>query len=198
MADFIGIQLSAIERYGPDLAQPHNFTSPDFRRSTNHSRHALPCCRYLGLSGGGRNTRKSPEGISGAGRRRHYSSAGVRSEGIIAPDDSSRVTLNFLVDANLPDRLVTFLREQGYVAQHVRRMRLPLDTTVWAKAIELDAVLITQDKDFLALLELNPRARLILDTRGNRPFATIMSDYQTALPILIEGLGNGDRLIELS
>jgi predicted nuclease of predicted toxin-antitoxin system len=108
------------------------------------------------------------------------------------------VKLNFLVDANLPDRLVTFLREPGYVAQHVRRMRLPLDTTVWAKAIELDAVLITQDKDFLALLELDPRARLILDTRGNRPFATIMSDYQTALPILIEGLGDGDRLIELS
>jgi predicted nuclease of predicted toxin-antitoxin system len=108
------------------------------------------------------------------------------------------VTLNFLVDANLPDRLVTFLREQGHVAQHVRRMRLPLDATVWARAIELNAVLITQDKDFLALLELDPRARLILDTRGNRPFATIISDYKTALPILIEGLGNGDLLIELS
>jgi predicted nuclease of predicted toxin-antitoxin system len=71
------------------------------------------------------------------------------------------VTLSFLVDANLPDWLVNLLREQGYVAQHVRRMRLPLDTTVWAKAIELHAVLMTQDKDFLALLEQDPRACLI-------------------------------------
>jgi predicted nuclease of predicted toxin-antitoxin system len=108
------------------------------------------------------------------------------------------VSYNFLVDANLPNRLVNFLREQGLVAYHIGRMQLPTDEAVWAKAIELDAIVISQDADFLTLMDKNPQARLVLDSRGNRLFLQIMEDYREALPSILEGLNNGERLIELS
>lgn len=65
------------------------------------------------------------------------------------PPASSVPTWRFLVDENLPERLVGYLRAEGYAAEHAYavglRARPDLDVFEYAKTA--DAILITQDHD---------------------------------------------------
>lgn len=103
----------------------------------------------------------------------------------------------FLVDANLPERLVYLLRDAGHEARHVRSLRLREDKAIWETALAMDAAIVTQDADFLQFLVRDRRTKLVLDTKGNRPFATILEDIRKALPEIEEALLAGEKLIEL-
>ena len=62
--------------------------------------------------------------------------------------------MNFLLDENLSERLGLLLSNAGHYVNHVRALGLRSadDPTVMAKADQLDAVLISADTDFGALL----------------------------------------------
>lgn len=65
------------------------------------------------------------------------------------PSVSNSQLWRFLVDENLPARLVTYLRAEGYEAEHAYDVGLQTrpDTDVFAYARAANATLLTQDHD---------------------------------------------------
>lgn len=70
--------------------------------------------------------------------------------------------MNILVDANIPQKIASRLREEGYSVEYVDRNAE--DTAIIEAAYRNRALLITQDKDFerLVLDELRPTSGVIL------------------------------------
>lgn len=70
--------------------------------------------------------------------------------------------MNILVDENIPQKIVTRLREEGYSVEYVTRS--VEDKDVLELAYQRKALLITNDKDFerLALDERRPTSGVIL------------------------------------
>lgn len=58
--------------------------------------------------------------------------------------------MRFLVDAQLPPELATWLMAEGHEAQHVAGLGMSSapDPEVWQKALEFQAVLITKEPIF--------------------------------------------------
>lgn len=58
--------------------------------------------------------------------------------------------MRILVDEDLPQAIVTLLKDRGYEAEHVRELGLggESDQTVLAKAQDREAMLVTADLDF--------------------------------------------------
>ncbi len=79
--------------------------------------------------------------------------------------------MNFLVDAHLPRRLVTLLRQAGYDAIHT--LDLPLgnratDIIINEVSINEQRVVVTKDSDFVDSLVLRGRPwKLLLVSTGN-------------------------------
>ena len=70
--------------------------------------------------------------------------------------------MNIFVDANIPQKIASRLREEGYSVEYVDRNAE--DTAIIEAAYGNKALLITQDKDFerLVLDELRPSSGVIL------------------------------------
>jgi predicted nuclease of predicted toxin-antitoxin system len=62
--------------------------------------------------------------------------------------------VKFLVDANLADRVARLLENAGHEAVHVRALGMGRDTDaeIFEKAVELGAIVVSEDTDFGALL----------------------------------------------
>jgi predicted nuclease of predicted toxin-antitoxin system len=79
--------------------------------------------------------------------------------------------MNFLIDANLPRRLVNLFRERGYHAVHT--LDLPSgnateDTAILQYSDEHNCVITTKDSDFTTSFWLNNRPnKLLLISTGN-------------------------------
>ena len=79
--------------------------------------------------------------------------------------------MNFLIDANLPRRLVNLFRERGHHAAHT--LDLPdanatEDTAILQYSDEENCVIITKDSDFTTSFWLNNRPnKLLLISTGN-------------------------------
>jgi predicted nuclease of predicted toxin-antitoxin system len=58
--------------------------------------------------------------------------------------------MHFLVDAQLPPALAKWFVGQGHAGTHVTDLGLERanDRLIWARAIELGAVIVTKDEDF--------------------------------------------------
>ena len=65
--------------------------------------------------------------------------------------------MRFLIDQNLPIRLVGVLTKLGHEADHVKSLGLAAndDMEIWRRASLLSAVVISKDKDFLTLAQRN-------------------------------------------
>ena len=79
--------------------------------------------------------------------------------------------MNFLIDANLPRRLVNLFRERGHHAMHT--LDLPdanatVDMAILQYSDEENCVIITKDSDFTTSFWLNNRPnKLLLISTGN-------------------------------
>lgn len=79
--------------------------------------------------------------------------------------------MNFLIDANLPRRLVNLFKDRGYHAIHT--LDLPdgnaaLDLAILQYADENDCVITTKDSDFTTFFWLKNRPdKLLLISTGN-------------------------------
>jgi predicted nuclease of predicted toxin-antitoxin system len=58
--------------------------------------------------------------------------------------------MKFLIDAQLPPALVSWLAEQGFEAQHVANISMSdaSDAAIWDFAIANGFIIITKDEDF--------------------------------------------------
>ena len=106
--------------------------------------------------------------------------------------------MRFLVDAQLPPRLATRLVATGHEANHVGDfdMLRARDRTIWGKAIELNAVLISKDADFVTLRALRASGPAIVWIRlGNVSRAVLLDRIERALPNIVEQVQRGEKVV---
>jgi predicted nuclease of predicted toxin-antitoxin system len=109
--------------------------------------------------------------------------------------------MNFLIDANLPRRLVNLFRERGYHAVHT--LDLPdgnatEDTAILQYSDENDCVITTKDSDFTTSFWLNNRPnKLLLISTGNISNKELEALLAANFDQIIADLSN-NRFIELS
>jgi predicted nuclease of predicted toxin-antitoxin system len=109
--------------------------------------------------------------------------------------------MNFLVDAQLPRRLVYRLREAGHDAIHT--LDLPdrnatRDDAICARAEAEARVVVTKDADFVdTFLVSGTPPRLLLVTTGNIPNVQLERLFLANLGVLVQALSEA-RFVELT
>jgi predicted nuclease of predicted toxin-antitoxin system len=107
--------------------------------------------------------------------------------------------VRFLIDAQLPPGLARWLCDQGHVAEHVSDVDLAAatDTTVWSRAVELGAVLVTKDEDFVAISERSSQGTVAWLRFGNTTNRALIAKFEQSLPDLLAALSAGERIVEI-
>ena len=107
--------------------------------------------------------------------------------------------MKFLVDEQLPPALVRRLRKLGHEAEHTRDAGLAgkPDEDIGAYALNTGAVLFTKDEDFVAIGKAAP-IQVVWIRLGNVTNDDLWRSLSPLLPEIFDGLGRGDRLIEVT
>jgi predicted nuclease of predicted toxin-antitoxin system len=110
------------------------------------------------------------------------------------------MTLSFVVDANLPERLARWLRTQGFSAVHVHELGIvgTEDENILAYAAQMGAIVISRDKDFRNLVNENGPARLLWVKWGNTSRKVLFERLSVKMPAISAAFKNGEWLVELS
>ena len=109
--------------------------------------------------------------------------------------------MNFLIDANLPRRLVTIFRERGH--QTVHTLDLPdanatTDSAILKYAGEQNCIIVTKDSDFTTSFWLNDRPeKLLLISTGNIKNKELENLLIANFDQIITGLSD-NRFVELT
>lgn len=108
--------------------------------------------------------------------------------------------MRFLVDAQLPDRLASFLRSAGHDALHTRALpggNRTTDRRIAELADEDGRVVVTKDRDFRDghLLARSPQRLLVVAT-GNITNTALLALFETHLDAIATALEAAD-LVEL-
>lgn len=107
--------------------------------------------------------------------------------------------MRFLVDANLPPRLASWLMEQGHEADYSDDL-LGLsasDTAIFAAAEQTGAVIITKDRDFRLLVQPPPPPQLLWVRLGNATNARLVALFEQKFPAALRELEAGDLHVEI-
>jgi predicted nuclease of predicted toxin-antitoxin system len=109
--------------------------------------------------------------------------------------------MKFVVDAQLPTRLVRQLRQLGFEAQHTLGLdlgnRTP-DSEVARLADIQDAIIVTKDSDFMNSYILNgsPKQLLLIST-GNISNKSLLELFDRHIEAIVSAL-NESNLVELN
>jgi predicted nuclease of predicted toxin-antitoxin system len=102
--------------------------------------------------------------------------------------------LKFLIDQNLPVRLIDVIVAFDHEVEHVRLMGLATagDREIWALAASRGAVVVSKDRDFLLLAQRSanrqPLVHLNLGNCSNDDlYAVVRRDWASVVARLIEG-----------
>ncbi len=108
--------------------------------------------------------------------------------------------MRFLVDAQLPPALASWLGEKGFAATPVREVGLrdSDDGSIWNFAISGDWTVLTKDEDFAARCLTSPGAPAAVWLRiGNCTNRVLFVWLEPLLPGIVERLDAGDHLVEV-
>jgi len=109
--------------------------------------------------------------------------------------------IRFLIDAQLPKQLKTWLLQRSFEAIHTDDLpngSHTSDTEIADRAIVEDSVLITKDSDFLKLKILRNRpTRLLLITTGNIANAELLRLFEANFDVIVK-LFNSFEIVELN
>jgi predicted nuclease of predicted toxin-antitoxin system len=106
--------------------------------------------------------------------------------------------MRFLIDAQLPPRLAARLVSLGHEAHHVAEFEMlrAKDRAIWAKAIELDATIMSKDADFVTLRALRAGGPAIVWIRlGNVSRAALLARIERALPNIVDQIERGEDVV---
>ncbi len=106
----------------------------------------------------------------------------------------------FLVDAQLPPALASWLAEQGNTAQHVDDVGLrdADDIVIWNYALSSGAIIVTKDEDFAERTARTTSGPVIIWLRmGNATNRVLIRWLTPRWEEVIAHLDAGDRLIEV-
>jgi predicted nuclease of predicted toxin-antitoxin system len=108
--------------------------------------------------------------------------------------------VKFLVDAQLPPALVSWLQEAGHDAAHVEDvgLREANDGVIWAHALRTGAIIVTKDEDFAARSVREATGPVIVWLRvGNTTNRVLREWIKLRLPGVVRLAGQDHRLIEV-
>ncbi len=103
-----------------------------------------------------------------------------------------------IIDQQLPLVLAVWFQDQGLDAVHVRDLGLSAsgDAEIWAEASRDDAVIVSRDEDFVALVRKGA-ARLVWVRIGNCTNPALIAAITASWPDIRSRLQQGERLVEL-
>ena len=106
--------------------------------------------------------------------------------------------MKFVVDAQLPPALASWLRGSGHEAQHVAELDLlaAQDAVLAAHAEATGAIIVSKDADFLTL-RLPNRFGLVWLRCGNATNRALQVWLRPRWPQVMELLEAGERLVEV-
>ncbi len=108
--------------------------------------------------------------------------------------------MKFLVDAQLPPALASWLCEQGHEAQHVQDVGLrgAEDHSIWDYALSINAVILTKDEDFAERSARDSDSPVIVWLRlGNSTNRVLLLWLWSRWPQVLMLLDQKHRLIEV-
>ena len=107
--------------------------------------------------------------------------------------------MRFLVDAQLPPALARKLAELGQQADHVQDLKLAAsaDRIIWQTAIDLNAVIMTKDVDFVRIGSERIGPQVVWLRLGNVGKIELLSTITRSLPQILQALEAGERIIEV-
>jgi predicted nuclease of predicted toxin-antitoxin system len=109
--------------------------------------------------------------------------------------------VRFLVDANLPPALASWLIERGHAAEHVGDTgeASRADTQIWDEAIAVGYVLVSKDEDFARRRSVSLAGPQVVWIRlGNTRRAALLSHLERVWPQLEAALERGEPLVEVT
>ena len=108
--------------------------------------------------------------------------------------------MHFLVDAQLPPALAKWLIGRGHVAAHVFELGLERadDRSIWDRALEIGAVIVTKDEDFAIRKVLEKAGPRVVWVRfGNTTRPEVLARFEHHLPAILDALEGGEDLVEI-
>jgi predicted nuclease of predicted toxin-antitoxin system len=108
--------------------------------------------------------------------------------------------VNFLIDAQLPPALASWLTEHGHKAEHVGDLGLREadDIEIWDHALNTGAIIVTKDEDFAERCTRIPVGPTIVWLRiGNSTNRALLQWLLPRWPEIADLLDGDNRLIEV-
>jgi predicted nuclease of predicted toxin-antitoxin system len=108
--------------------------------------------------------------------------------------------MRFVVDANLPPALATWLIQQAYDDVHTTELGLEAaeDIEIWRYGETIDAIIITKDEDFALLKARDANGPQVVWVRiGNAIRRVLLQRLATAWPTIIEKLEERHGIVEV-
>ena len=107
--------------------------------------------------------------------------------------------MRFIVDANLPPKLVDWLREQGHQADYSDDL-LGLgasDNAIFDAANVEGGVIVSKDRDFRRLVSGGPPPHLLWVRLGNATNAKLIALFEERFDAALNALNSGELHVEL-
>ncbi len=107
--------------------------------------------------------------------------------------------MRFLVDAQLPPALARRLTEFGHTAEHVFDigMHEAKDRMIWKKALEMGAVIISKDEDFMQLALASSGPAIVLLRFGNLSRVALLDRIGETISQIVKAIEAGERVVEV-
>ena len=108
--------------------------------------------------------------------------------------------MRFLIDAQLPPALARLLTARGHHADHVTDITRgdATDGELWNYAVDHDAVLVTKDEDFPAMMLITRPAPPVVWIRvGNTRRRALLEWFDPMIDQIVTLIDSGQQLIEL-
>jgi predicted nuclease of predicted toxin-antitoxin system len=108
--------------------------------------------------------------------------------------------VKFIVDEQLPPAVADWLRANGHEAWHIHELGLGAapDTSIWDRAVALDAVIVTKDQDFEARRRVAAGPQILWVRIGNATRRVVLAHIDAAWSLVAERLRKGEPVVELS
>lgn len=108
--------------------------------------------------------------------------------------------MRFLVDAQLPPALASWLTERGQQAEHVvdHDLQSASDREIWDFALHNACVIVTKDEDFAqrrALTEVGPAIVWVRLPNSRR--RDLLNWFELVFPGILNALDRGETIIEV-
>jgi predicted nuclease of predicted toxin-antitoxin system len=108
--------------------------------------------------------------------------------------------MKFLIDNQLPRRLVVYLRSRGHECRHVIDQALDeaSDLELWTRAGREDWVVVAKDEDFFFLANRpGDTGKLVWVRLGNCRNSALVEAFDRSLEGIVAAIEGGQRIVEL-